>query len=400
MLNELLKSRHYRLKVFCLILIMYTMFEAQGLIWLTSLHLDFESEDHINFFGDEDLAGFGISCLFGIISVALFWWFSIRVILQYYYKEKDVKWMNVTKWIGKIATICWILSMLAWTLTILVARFDNWFDKAMLAVVPSWNKSLCIGLIYCIFYEFSPAISRTRRVVRWIAIVAIFLLLYVVAISLAVLFLIAILLIYGGVIVLALEMLFMSVILTPFYNFFFVLWDQLHPAFSFNFYMICVPCCCGCFCRDDWLRVCVPQCCIGQPRVKRATWLIVGMSFVWFTCTVFENYNECLAEAMLVEYAYGFRGAATLVLLLSVLINIELTYSGPVKNRHRNRANVNNNDADNIDAGGASALQPGAPLVVASNIQVVTNDNDEENDTQDADQEATAHDVTHDLDVR
>merc|ERR1712013_33691 len=65
-------------------------------------------------------------------------------------------------------------------------------------------------------------------------------------------------------------------------------------------------------------------------RTRNATWLLVDMSFVWIVCTVAQNDNECLVEASLIEYAFGFRGAATLVLLLSVLINIELTYGGPL----------------------------------------------------------------------
>merc|ERR550539_127427 len=126
-------------------------------------------------------------------------------------------------------------------------------------------------------------------------------------------------------------MILLSIVLTPFYNFFFVLWDQLRPQFVFKYYMICVPCCCGCGCHDHWMKACVPKCCIDDPRNKISTWLIVGMSFVWIVCTVFLNNNECLAEASLIEYAFGFSGAAILVLLFSVLINIELTYGGPLR---------------------------------------------------------------------
>ena len=112
------------------------------------------------------------------MSVTLFWIFAARIILQYYHKEKDLKWMSITKWLGKIASVCWILSMLTWTVTILFAEIDVWLFKMALALVPSWNKSLCIGIIYSIFYEFNPAVSRNQRVVRWLSIVTIFLSIY------------------------------------------------------------------------------------------------------------------------------------------------------------------------------------------------------------------------------
>ena len=66
---------------------MYTMFNCNGLIWLTFLHIDFDNEDHVNFFVDEDYAGFGVSCVLALISVVLLWMFSIRIILQYYYHK-------------------------------------------------------------------------------------------------------------------------------------------------------------------------------------------------------------------------------------------------------------------------------------------------------------------------
>jgi len=142
-------------------------------------------------------------------------------------------------------------------------------------------------------------------------------------------------------------MMFLSVVLTPFYNFFFVLWNQLRPVFKFNYYMVCVPCCCGCFCTDNWLRWCVPKKCRGDFGFRNSTWLIVGMSFVWIVCTVVLNDNECLAESAIIEYAFGFRGAATLVLLFAVLINIELTYNGEVKGRNSAR-NQRRNDPQSL----------------------------------------------------
>ena len=110
---------------------MYTMFESNGLIWLSSLHLDFSNEeDHINLFADESFAGFGVSCLFGLISVVLFWIFSIRIVLQYYYKEKDMKWMNITKWIAKIASIFWILSTVT-TLALFKTSFNIFLHSSI-----------------------------------------------------------------------------------------------------------------------------------------------------------------------------------------------------------------------------------------------------------------------------
>ena len=169
--------------MFCLILLMYTMFNCNGLIYVAFLHIDFANEDHINFFTEGGYVGIGISCLFGLASVFLLWLFCIRIILQYYYKEKDVKWMNITKWLAKIGGICWILSMLTWTLTVLFWDVDNWLYKLALALIPSWNKSLCIGLLYSIFFEFNPAVSRVQRVVRWLQIVTIFLSVYVAVLT-------------------------------------------------------------------------------------------------------------------------------------------------------------------------------------------------------------------------
>eukprot|EP01083_Nonionella_stella_P066364 174708_1 len=339
MLNELLKSRHYRLKIECLMLLMYTMFNCNGLIWLTSMHLDFESQDHINFFTDENFAGIGLSCVFSLASVAFFWLFAIRILIHYYHKEKDTKWMEYTKLYGKIASVFWILSMMTWTITVLFAQIDVWFFKLALAFIPAWNKSLCIGIIYSIFYEFNPAVSRTQRVVRWISIITIFLSVYVAILSLfcGIAWLMWFFSWMAGaqyVVSSTVIMLCLSCVLTPIYNLFFILWDQLRPNFVFKYYMICVPCCCGCFCHDNWCRCCVPNCCLGRDHVKITTWLIVGMYFVWNICTVVFNNNECLAQASLMEYAFGFRGAAILVVLFSVLINVELTYAGPVKNRN------------------------------------------------------------------
>lgn len=154
------------------------MFNGNGLIWLFFLHIDVENEDNINLFTEEGYVGIGISCLFGIISVILLWIFSIRILLQYYYKEKDDKWMNITKWLAKIGGLCWMLSMLTWTLTVLLWDIDSWLIKLALALIPSWNKSLCIGILYSIFYEFNPGVSRTQRVIRWLAIITIFLSVY------------------------------------------------------------------------------------------------------------------------------------------------------------------------------------------------------------------------------
>ena len=97
------------------------------------------------------------------------------------------------------------------------------------------------------------------------------------------------------------------------------------------------------------------------------------MSFVWFVCTVFENDNECLADASLIEYAYGFRGAAILVLLFSVFINIELTYTGEVKGRYNNIVRNNNNN-------NGGSTQAGVGLVVAPVQQVTTTNDDEDED--------------------
>lgn len=193
---------------------------------------------------------------------------------------------------------------------------------------------------------------------------------------------------FGGaeaVIELTIYMILLSIVLTPFYNFYFVLWDQLRPNFQFKYYMICVPCCCGCGCHDHWLKCCVPKCCIANPKNKISTWLIIGMSFVWIVCTVFFNNNECLAEASLIEYAFGFRGAAILVLLFSVLINIELTYSGPVKNRHNVNAVVGN--ANNA----AVSLQVAPPQTQATNDGDGNEDvvDNEEEDNQNKEQEVT-----------
>eukprot|EP00485_Elphidium_margaritaceum_P009793 CAMPEP_0202695432 /NCGR_PEP_ID=MMETSP1385-20130828/9028_1 /ASSEMBLY_ACC=CAM_ASM_000861 /TAXON_ID=933848 /ORGANISM="Elphidium margaritaceum" /LENGTH=380 /DNA_ID=CAMNT_0049351455 /DNA_START=101 /DNA_END=1246 /DNA_ORIENTATION=+ len=343
------------------------MITCNALIWLTSIHLDVQNEDHINFFNDEDYAGIGVSCVCSLIAVILYWWFCVRILLQYYYKEKDMKWMSLTKWLAKIATAFWLLSMLAWIVTVLIADISDWTYKVGLALIPSWNKSLLIGVVYSIFYEFKASITRTQRVVRWIAVVTIFLLAYIVVISVFVLYIMSMLIFWGGAFIATL--IFLSLVLTPFYNFFFVLLEELRPGFRFKCYMVCVPCCCGCFCSDQWMRFCVPQCCLGRPYVKTCTWLIIGMSFVWIVCTVFANNNECLAEASLIEYAYGFRTASILVLLFCVLINIELTYSGSVKDRFRNR-NRNNEPAPiRLEPG-----QAGLDLAVGSNIRVVRND--------------------------
>eukprot|EP01084_Bolivina_argentea_P080908 146522_1 len=388
MLNELLKSRYYRLKIQCLILIMYLMFNCNGLIWLTSMHLDFYSEDHVNFFTDEGFAGFGISCVCGLISVVLFMIFSCRIILQYYYKEKDVKWMKCSKLYAKIASFFWFLSMLTWTITILFAEIDGWLFKLALAFVPAWNKTLCIGIIYSIFYEFSPSVSRVQRVVRWISIITIFLSVYVAVLTMCcgISWLMWIFSFFGGiqaVAIVTVYMIILSIVLTPFYNFFFVLWDQLRPNFNFKCYMICVPCCCGCFCHDEWLKGCVPKCCYNRPDIKISTWLIIGMSFVWIVCTIFLNNNECLAEASIIEYAFGFRGAAILVLVFSVLINIELTYSGPVKNRFQStELVVNQNRNRNIQPVTVTAVTTNTITTTTTTVKQNKNNENDNNDNQ------------------
>eukprot|EP00486_Rosalina_sp_Unknown_P007417 CAMPEP_0201575772 /NCGR_PEP_ID=MMETSP0190_2-20130828/21186_1 /ASSEMBLY_ACC=CAM_ASM_000263 /TAXON_ID=37353 /ORGANISM="Rosalina sp." /LENGTH=132 /DNA_ID=CAMNT_0048005817 /DNA_START=297 /DNA_END=696 /DNA_ORIENTATION=- len=101
--------------------------------------------------------------------------------------------------------------------------------------------------------------------------------------------------------------------------------------------------------------------------------------------TVFANDNECLAEASLIEYAYGFRGAAILVLLFSVLINIELTYAGEVKYRHNNVANNNNNPS--VQNNNNNDATPGVGLVVAPAQQVTTTNDDEDEDGNDNNEE-------------
>ena len=162
---------------------MYTMFTCNGLIWLLFEHIDFADQDHINLFKDEDYAGFGVSCVCSLLSVILLWVFAIRILLQYYYKEKDEKWMKITKWLAIIGGILWILSMLIWTITVFYADFDVWWEQLLFAIVPPWNKSLCIGILYSIFYEFNPAVSRTQRVVRWLVIITVFLFMYVIALT-------------------------------------------------------------------------------------------------------------------------------------------------------------------------------------------------------------------------
>jgi len=232
------------------------------------------------------------------------------------------------------------LAMLTWTITVLFISWEDFLLTLALALVPSWNKSLLIGLLYSIFHEFKASSSRTIRVVRYLSIVSTFLSVYVGVLSIGCAFswLFWILAWFGGpenVVYSSIWMLFLSIVLTPFYNFFFVMWNQLRPKFKYKYYMICVPCCCGCFCTDQWLTRCVPRRCRGHFEIRDTTWLIVGMAFVWIVCTVVLNDNECLAESALIEYAFGFRGAATLVLMFSVFINIELTYNGEVKHRNR-----------------------------------------------------------------
>merc|ERR1712154_346040 len=119
------------------------------------------------------------------------------------------------------------------------------------------------------------AVSRTLRVKRWISIVTIFLSVYVgvLTIGCGISWLMWIFSWFGGatsVFYSTIWMCFLSVVLTPFYNFFFVLWAQLRPNFNFKYYMICVPCCCGCFCHNEWLRICVPRCCVDREEVKNA----------------------------------------------------------------------------------------------------------------------------------
>lgn len=93
--------------------------------------------------------------------------------------------MQRTKLFAKIATVCWILSMASWTLTILAAEIEGWLFKFALAFIPAWNKSLCVGVVYSIFNEFKPSVSRTQRVVRWISIITIFLSVYVGLLTIA-----------------------------------------------------------------------------------------------------------------------------------------------------------------------------------------------------------------------
>ena len=162
---------------------MYTMFECHGLIWIISLHLDFESEDHINFFADEDFFGFGASCILCLFAVIFLWIFAFRLIVQYYYKEQDVEWMQRTKLLAKSGGVCWLLAMITWTVTVLFISLDDWLLKMALALVPSWNKSLLIGLLYSIFHEFKASSSRTIRVVRYLSIVTTFLSVYVGVLS-------------------------------------------------------------------------------------------------------------------------------------------------------------------------------------------------------------------------
>ena len=173
--------------------------------------------------------------------------------------------------------------------------------------------------------------------------------------------------------------------------FFFALYDQLKPRSDImdKYYMVCVPCCCGCFCTDNWLKCLVPKCCINRKDVKLATWIIIGMSFVWIVCTVVENNNECLAEASLIEYAFGFRGASILVLLFSVFINIELTYSGEVKHRERIFTRNENNNNNN----GVGLVVAPVQAIVANDdndgddVQIDTNNNDDNDDENDGDEQ-------------
>merc|ERR1712176_1183518 len=133
--------------------------------------------------------------------------------------------MKRTKLYAKIATVCWILSMITWTLSILTAQISGWLFKLALALIPAWNKSLCVGVVYSIFYEFNPAISRTQRVVRWISIVTIFLSVYVAILTIAcgISWLTWTFSWFGGaeaVIEVTIYMILLSIVLTPFYNFY------------------------------------------------------------------------------------------------------------------------------------------------------------------------------------
>ena len=91
------------------------------------------------------------------------------------------------------------------------------------------------------------------------------------------------------------------------------------------------------------------------------------------------NDNECLADSAVWEYAFGFRGAATLVLLFAVLINIELTYNGEVKDRNR-RQNDPQSLQRNPGASGNGDDNP-QPIEVDLNVQNKATDRTQGNHT-------------------
>eukprot|EP01084_Bolivina_argentea_P198515 339910_1 len=142
------------------------MFNCQGLIYLISINLDISTNDHINFFTDEDsmYVGIGISCVFALFAVIFWWIFAFQILVQYHYKQKDVKWIKQIKLLAKIGTILWFCSMITWIGTILFIDIESWLWKLVLALVPEWNRSLVIGWIYSMFYELNPIISRNTRV--------------------------------------------------------------------------------------------------------------------------------------------------------------------------------------------------------------------------------------------
>merc|ERR1712154_252081 len=82
------------------------------------------------------------------------------------------------------------------------------------------------------------------------------------------------------------------------------------------------------------------------------------------------------ATSSLLEYAFGFRGAAILVLFFSVLINIELTYSGQI----RNRQHGDNNNHDGAGRRASVDLQVAPP-------QTVPTTNTQNEQTEDVDVE-------------
>ena len=180
-LKELLQSRHVRLKVECLLLIMYTMYHCGGLITLISNDL---SDDDIDAFKDDKILVLTIACVFALMSVLLMWIFCAMILTQYHYKKLNSQWIKTVILIITVSGILWLFSMATWFLCILTVVGSNWY-LSFIAIVPLWNKTVALALIYHIRLDLLPKsmvkdeeknkIKRNFRVTSWLNVVTCFL---------------------------------------------------------------------------------------------------------------------------------------------------------------------------------------------------------------------------------